>query len=123
MPHVVMVVQVVDRPFEPKAQLRPLVLELVGIGRPYGVAQTAGGKTDTDFQGVDEAQGQQPNGAYDVIEKFTQPTLAPAVAVMFSVLLAQQPGVHEAVAPVLHQSADEESDAKGAQPFQHDAAP
>ena len=29
MPHVVLVVQVMNRPFEPKAKFRPLVLELV----------------------------------------------------------------------------------------------
>ena len=101
-PHVVFVMDVVNRLLQPKHQLRPFMLDLMGIAGQDRVNHSTRNEADSGFQGFQEVVGneepgnQNRNAAHEIIPKLSQDPLPPAVAMVFGVFSEEQePGMHE----------------------------
>lgn len=117
-PHVVAVVEVVDRSGQPEYEIWVLVLHLVGVGRRGGVGHRTGGKTQASRDREQEAESENRDSGNDVIVKLTPPSLTGQVSVMLGVAyLEDSPRVHQAVSDVLGQRSNEYRNKPGTKEF------
>src|SRR5579864_4938733 len=69
-PHVVLVMQIMNRSDEPETQLRFFVLQLMGIGGKGREEQPAGGESNSSLQRVKKTDRENRQGGEEIIEKF-----------------------------------------------------
>src|SRR5205823_2079749 len=100
-------------------QLGALELQLMRVSCEYSVHERAGQPADAGRNRDEKPRPADEHATQQVIPELAEPALAPAVAMMFGVLAAQQDaGVHQAMHHVFHEGSEYKSADKSQESYQ-----